>query len=82
ESYQDDDPWINEGRALFALARDKLDSNHTSWEIGVQLAHSFGQKRMPFNPRADLLSAPYRDDNRYFWEFEEFDFNKAANAGY
>ncbi len=82
DAYQDDDSWIVEARALFALAQDKLDSNHTSWEIGVQLAHSFGQKRIAFNPRTDLLTAPYRDDNRYFWEFEEFDFNKAASAGY
>lgn len=82
ERYQDNDPWIVEARALFALAQDKLNSNHTSWDIGVQLAHSFSQKRIPFNPRTDLLTAPYRDDNRYFWEFEEFDFNKAASAGY
>jgi nitric oxide reductase activation protein len=82
DSYVDDEAWIAEGRALFALARDKLDDNHTAWEIGVQLAHSLSQKRIPFNPRTDLLDAPYRDDNRYFWEFEEFDFNKAANAGY
>ncbi len=82
DSYQDNDPWIVEARGLFALAKDKLDSNLTSWEIGVQLAHSFSQKRIPFNPRTDLLTAPYRDDNRYFWEFEEFDFNKAASAGY
>ncbi len=82
DSYQDDDAWIVEGRTLFALAQDRLDSNHTSWEIGVQLAHGFSQRRIPFNPRTDLLTAPYRDDNRYFWEFEEFDFNKAASAGY
>ncbi|MBN8475644.1 nitric oxide reductase activation protein NorD [Sulfuritalea sp.] len=84
DGYQDDDQWIAEARALFALAQtqDRLDSNQTSWEIGVQLAHSFGQKRIPFNPRTDLLTAPYRDDNRYFWEFEEFDFDKAAGAGY
>jgi nitric oxide reductase NorD protein len=82
DSYQDMDPWIVEARTLFALAQEKLDSNLTSWEIGVQLAHSFSQKRIPFNPRTDLLTAPYRDDNRYFWEFEEFDFNKAASAGY
>jgi hypothetical protein len=84
DSYQDNDAWIVEARTLFALAQsqDRLDSNQTSWEIGVQLAHSFGQKRLPFNPRTDLLTAPYRDDNRYFWEFEEFDFAKAAGAGY
>lgn len=82
DSYQDDEPWILEARALFALAQDKLGNNHASWEIGVQLAHSLSQKKIAFNPRTDLLTAPYRDDNRYFWEFEEFDFNKAANAGY
>ena len=29
-----------------------------------------------------MLSAPYRDDNRYFWEFEEFDFDKSQAAGF
>ncbi|MBW8305701.1 MAG: VWA domain-containing protein, partial [Thiobacillus sp.] len=82
ETYQDDDAWIAEGRALFASAQDRLDNNQTSWEIGVQLAHSLSQKKIPFNARTDILTAPYRDDNRYFWEFEEFDFEKAAGAGY
>jgi nitric oxide reductase activation protein len=82
ETYPDNDPWIAEARVLFANAQDRLDSNHTSWEIGVQLAHRLSEKRIAFNPRTDLLNAPYRDDNRYFWEFEEFDFNKAAGAGY
>ncbi len=82
DSYVDPDPWIAEGRMLFANAADKLDDNHTSWEIGVQLAHSLSLKKLGFNPRTDLQSAIYRDDNRYFWEFEEFDFNKAAGAGY
>jgi hypothetical protein len=87
DTYQDSDPWIAEGRALFAAAAqdtqaNKLDSNHTSWEIGAQLAHSLAQKKIAFNPRTDILTAPYRDDNRYFWEFEEFDFDKAAGAGY
>jgi nitric oxide reductase NorD protein len=82
ESYVDNDPWIAEGRVLFAEAQDKLDTNLTSWEIGVQLAHSFSSKNIAYNPRADVLVAPYRDDNRYFWAFEEFDFDKAASAGY
>lgn len=82
DGYVDDDPWVAEGRVLFAQAQDRLDSNVTAWEIGVQLAHSLSQKRIAFNPRTDLLTAPYRDDNRYFWAFEEFDFEKAAGAGY
>ncbi|MHB1100393.1 MAG: VWA domain-containing protein, partial [Burkholderiales bacterium] len=82
ENYRDDDPWIAEGRVLFASAQDRLGSNQISWEIGVQLAHSLSRRQIPYNPRTDVLAAPYRDDNRYFWEFEEFDFEKAASAGY
>jgi hypothetical protein len=82
ESYRDDDPWIAQGRTLFAQALDRLASNQTSWEIGVQLAHGFKDKRIAFNPRSDVLDAPYRDDNRYFWAFEEFDFEKSIAAGF
>ncbi|MBZ0090967.1 MAG: nitric oxide reductase activation protein NorD [Sulfuricellaceae bacterium] len=81
-NYRDDDPWIAQARLLFKQAAERLDSNQVSWDIGVQLAHEFMSKRIPFNPRSDLLSAPYRDDNRYFWEFEEFDFDRAMAAGY
>ncbi|MGA8010028.1 MAG: nitric oxide reductase activation protein NorD [Thiomonas sp.] len=81
--YADSDPWIAEGRALFAAAQDRLHDNQLSWDIGVTLAHKLqAEKKLSFNPRNDVLTAPYRDDNRYFWEFEEFDFDKAANAGY
>ncbi len=81
-SYQDSDAWIAEGRMLFAQAQDKLVTHHTSWEIGVQLAHKIKDKGIAFNPRSDQLTAPYLDDNRYFWEFEEFDFEKSLAAGY
>ncbi len=82
EQYHDPDPWIVQGRQLFAEASDQLDTNQMSWDIGVALAHSFLEKRIPFNLRSDVLEAPYRDDNRYFWAFEEFDFGKAVAAGY
>lgn len=82
ETYIDDDPWIVQGRALFAEESGNLNSNTVSWSVGVALAHSLGEKRIPFNPRTDVLEVPYRDDNRYFWAFEEFDPDKAAGAGY
>ncbi|KXS32124.1 MAG: Rubisco activation protein CbbO [Candidatus Gallionella acididurans] len=80
--FKDDDPWIAQGRALFTQAADRLTDNTISWEIGVALAHGLLEKRIGFNPRTDVLTAPYRDDNRYFWEFEEFDFNKSQSAGF
>lgn len=85
QGYQDDDPWIQQGRCLLAevLAQPgRLETNRTSWELGVTLAHAFREKKIPFNPRTDVLSAPYRDDNRYFWAFDGFDFEKAIAAGY
>ena len=47
----------------------------------MQLSRSLSQKKIAFNPRTNLLTAPYRDNNRYFWKFAEFDFDKAAKAG-
>jgi len=82
ERYADTDPWVMEGRALFAAGQGQLASHQLSWDIGVQLAHSLAIKKLAFSPRTDVQTAPYRDDNRYFWAFEEFDANKAANAGY
>jgi len=80
--YQDEDAWIAEGRVLFAQAADRMNDNTISWDIGVALAHGLQQKHIAYNPRTDLLRAPYRDDNRYFWEFEEFDFDKSQAAGF
>lgn len=84
DTYRDDDPWIVQGRALFAgaVANGRLGDNGMSWDIGVTLAHSFRDKGLPYNPREDEVDAPYRDDNRYFWEFAGFDFEQAAAAGY
>ena len=81
-TYQDDHPVVSQARVLFAAGQDRLADNQLSWDIGVALAHELSLLRIPYQPRTDLLTAPYRDDNRYFWEFEEFDFDKAAGAGY
>lgn len=83
-SYQDDDPWIAQGRVLFKEAQEagKLDTNQASWDIGVTLAHTFLEKNIPYNVRSDVLTAPYRDDNRYFWAFKAFDFARSIAAGY
>ena len=82
DQYDDADEWITTGRVLFKQAQERLQDNQVSWDIGVQLAHQFKAKRIAYNPRTDLLAAPYRDDNRYFWEFVEFDLNQALAAGY
>ena len=87
-AYEDNHPWIAQGRALLveALPRILADPNNNtySWEIGVTLAASYGEltNAPSFQSRTDLQSAIYRDDNRYFWDFDGFDFERSIAAGY
>ena len=87
-AYEDNHPWIAQGRALLveALPRILADPNNNtySWEIGVTLAASYGEltNAPSFQSRTDLQSAIYRDDNRYFWDFDGFDFERSMAAGY
>ena len=72
--YADPDPLIAKARSLFAEQANRLSSNQLAWEIGVTLAHDLMQMQLPF-VHTEVLSALYRDDNRYLWDFkEESDF--------
>jgi nitric oxide reductase NorD protein len=66
ETYQDDDPWIAEGRRLFNAA-ENLEDSRTSRKIGVALADSFLQKKIRYHYGVDMARVPYRDDNRSMW---------------
>ena len=87
-AYEDAHPWIAQGRALLAEALPRIQAdpydNTVSWDIGVQLAHSYRELTQGpgYQPRTDLQSAAYRDDNRYFWAFAGFDFERSIAAGY
>ena len=84
----DGHPWIAQGRSLVADALPRIHANPfdntVSWEIGVALAHSYRELTQgpAFQPRADVQTASYRDDNRYFWAFAGFDADRAIAAGY
>ena len=86
--YEDDHPWIAQGRALMAEAMPRLlaqpHDNSDAWAIGVQLAHSYRELTQgpAFAPRTDGQTAVYRDDNRYFWAFDGYDFERSVAAGY
>ena len=87
-TYEDDHPWIAQGRALMAEAMPRLlaqlHDNSESWAMGVQLAHSYRELTQgpAFAPRTDGQAAVYRDDNRYFWAFDGYDFERSVAAGY
>jgi nitric oxide reductase NorD protein len=72
EAYQDDDPWIDRGRALFKAA-DNLEAGDISRDIGLTLADDFQKSKVRFRMRSSRPGVPYRDDNRYLWESSRLD---------
>ncbi|MCW5602223.1 nitric oxide reductase activation protein NorD [Nitrosomonas sp.] len=72
ENSADPHPWIQEAIELFRTEQN-LDTNQSSWNIGVELAYRLAKFPLPeYNPRTDFQRAIYRDDNRVIWESEEY----------
>ena len=58
------------------IEQNKLD-NSFSWHLGIELFNILAvRKDVPSLRILQSMRTPYRDDNRYIWEFEEFDFNR------
>ena len=55
------------------------DNNQFSWNLGVDLFNLFMARReVPSLRILDRIRIPYRDDNRFVWEFEEFDWDQGT----
>jgi hypothetical protein len=51
-------------------------NNQFSWDIGITLFNIFAQRKdVPSLRILNSIRIPYRDDNRFVWEFEEFDWS-------
>ena len=51
----------------------RQDDNQFSWHMGLELFNLFSaRKAVPSLRILERIAIPYRDDNRYVWEFEEF----------
>lgn len=54
----------------------KQDDNQFSWHMGLELFNIFAaRKEVPSLRILERIDIPYRDDNRYVWVFEEFDWD-------
>jgi len=54
----------------------RQDDNQFSWHKGLELYNILStRKEVPSLRILERIRIPYRDDNRYVWEFEEFDMN-------
>lgn len=84
------DPTIATGHdGLDALAdsfhagiADNQDNNQFSWNLGMDLFHIFAATRdIPSLRILNALRIPHRCDNRFVWEFDELDWDR-AESGY
>jgi hypothetical protein len=74
ESVTSDDEELN---AFAKLFHDEIEANQDnyqfSWNMGMDLFQIFAsRKAVPSLRILERIRIPYRDDNRYVWEFEEF----------
>ncbi|MGB1257048.1 MAG: nitric oxide reductase activation protein NorD, partial [Thiolinea sp.] len=55
---------------------DKQDDQHFSWQLGLRLFNLFTERReVPSLRILERIRIPYRDDNRFIWQAEEFSFD-------
>lgn len=60
-----------------AEIEDNRENENFSWHMGIELFNLFTARReVPSLRILQSLRIPYRDDNRYAWEFEEFDWSR------
>jgi len=75
-----DDSVTSDDKELNAFAKqfhDEIeanqDNNQFSWNMGMDLFQLFAKRKaVPSLRILERIRIPYRDDNRYVWEFEEF----------
>ncbi|WP_299881257.1 nitric oxide reductase activation protein NorD [uncultured Cocleimonas sp.] len=75
-----DDRVTSEDEELNALAKsfhegisENQDNNKFCWNLGLDIFNLFSKrKEVPSLRILERIDIPYRDDNRYVWEFEEF----------
>ncbi|WP_295580280.1 VWA domain-containing protein [uncultured Lamprocystis sp.] len=65
--YRDTHPLVEQARTAFSAAAGRLEETDLAQALGLALAESARGLELPFNPRTDQPSCPYRDDNRHLW---------------
>ncbi len=59
-----------------AEIEQRQDDNNFCWHLGLEVFNVFSaRKEVPSLRILERIDIPYRDDNRYVWEFEEFSWD-------
>uniref|UniRef100_E6QCF0 Rubisco activation protein CbbO n=1 Tax=mine drainage metagenome TaxID=410659 RepID=E6QCF0_9ZZZZ len=69
--YSDEHPWVAMGRQMFSGQQDRLGSTEWARAVGLHFAAEMQQLGVVYSGSSGLPDIPYRDDNRYMWEFED-----------
>ena len=77
--YRDEDSWVQDAATAF---RDEIvqrpEDNQLSWDLGITFYNRLGERlSIPSLRVLESVAIPYRDDNRYIWEFAEADWHEA-----
>ena len=80
-SYDDGNYWVNKGRSLFDRRRADLGDYAAFRQIASILGNDLGQMRVRFNDKTFVVEPPYRDDNRYLWDFAHGSNDEYSHAG-
>jgi nitric oxide reductase NorD protein len=77
-SVKSDDQELNAFADKFHAGIEEHKNNvNFSWHMGIELFNLFSARReVPSLRILQNIRIPYRDDNRYAWEFEEFDWSQ------
>jgi nitric oxide reductase NorD protein len=77
DSVRSKDEELNAFADRFHAEIEKNKNNVSfSWHMGMELFNLFAARReVPSLRILQNIRIPHRDDNRYVWEFEEFDWN-------
>lgn len=72
DAYEDGNPEINEQAAAFRAAlAERAADNRISWDAGMEFYHLVTRDGVPSARALSDFPIPYRDDNRYVWDFDE-----------
>ena len=74
DSIASDDEELNKfAKSFHEGIEENQDNNKFCWNLGLDIFNLFAKrKEVPSLRILERIDIPYRDDNRYVWEFEEF----------
>ncbi|MGD8309309.1 MAG: nitric oxide reductase activation protein NorD [Chromatiales bacterium] len=82
--YRDDEALINESAEAFRTAlAERAEDNSISWDAGVTFYNRLAKiAAIPSLRVLESWPIPYRDDNRYVWEFDAVTWMERGGADY